>query len=326
MLRFIGTRLLQAAGIVFLVATITFGLLQAAPGDPLTRSTETALVSREVIDQQRRNFGLDRPVHVQYARYLGNLLQGDFGYSFREHRPAWHTIRDRIGNTLILAAAGLAVMFTLGIAAGAWQGAVSGSRADATLSLVSLTIYSTPVFWLGVMFVLVFAEGLQWLPATGAIDPVAHGHLSLAGRVWDRLAHLILPALTLGLAGAAVTARFQRAAMLDVARQDYIRTARAKGLSEPVVLFRHALRNALLPTVTLFGLAFPLLLSGAVLVETVFAWPGIGKLTVDAIDARDYAVVTGTAMLAAVMVVVGNLIADVLIHLLDPRTREVDAS
>ena len=322
MVRFVGTRLLHALGIVFIVATITFVLLQLAPGDPLTRATESTLVSRDVIEQQRRNFGLDRPVHVQYALYLGNLVRGDFGYSFREHRPAWDAIRDRIGNTLILAVAGLAVMFTLGIAAGAWQGARAGSRGDAALSIVSLTIYSTPVFWLGVMLVLVFAEGLHWLPATGATDPVVSAHLPPLSRLWDRLTHLVLPALTLGLAGAAVVARYQRAAMLDVVRQDFIRTARAKGLPERLVLMRHALRNALLPTVTLFGLAFPLLLSGAVLVETVFAWPGMGQLTVDSIAARDYAVVTGTAMLAATCVVVGNLIADVLYWILDPRTRE----
>lgn len=325
MVRFVGTRLLHALGIVFIVATITFVLLQLAPGDPLTRATESTLVSRDVIEQQRRNFGLDRPVHVQFALYLGNLVRGDFGYSFREHRPAWDAIRDRIGNTLLLAAAGLFVMFALGIAAGAWQGARAGSRRDAALSIVSLTIYSTPVFWLGVMLVFVFAEGLHWLPATGASDPVVSAHLSPVARLWDRFTHLVLPALTLGLAGAAVVARYQRAAMLEVVRQDFIRTARAKGLPERLVLFRHALRNALLPTVTLFGLAFPLLLSGAVLVETVFAWPGMGQLTVDSIAARDYAVVTGTAMLAATCVVVGNLIADVLYWILDPRTREPTA-
>jgi peptide/nickel transport system permease protein len=322
MIRYVGARLLHAVGIVFLVATITFVLLQLAPGDPLTRVAESTFISRDVIEQQRRNFGLDRPVVVQYGLYLGNLIRGDLGYSFREHRPAWHAIRDRVGNTVLLAAAGLTIMFALGIAAGAWQGAHPGSRGDTAVSLLTLTIYSTPVFWLGVVFVLVFAEGLQWLPATGATDPVTYGQLSPLGRAWDRLTHLALPALTLGLAGAATTARFQRAAMLDVIAQDYIRTARAKGLPERAVLVRHALRTALLPTVTLFGLAFPLLLSGTVLVETVFAWPGMGKLTVDAIEARDYAVVTGTAILAAILVVVGNLVADVLYRLLDPRTRE----
>jgi peptide/nickel transport system permease protein len=202
------------------------------------------------------------------------------------------------------------------------QGARAGSALDDGLSLVTLTLYSTPVFWLGVMLLLLFGDTLHWLPAGGASDAVTHASLSAAGRFWDHLAHLVLPALALGLAGGAVVARYQRAAMIEVLRQDFVRTARAKGLPARAVLLRHALRNALLPTVTLFGLAFPLLLSGAVLVETVFAWPGIGKLTVDAIAARDYAVVTGTAIIAAVMVAVGNLAADLLYRVLDPRTRE----
>ena len=322
MIRFLGGRLLHAVGIVFLVATITFVLLQLAPGDPLTPLGESSFVPRSVIEQQRRNFGLDRPISEQYLRYLANLAQGDLGYSFREHRPAWHAIRDRLGHTLLLAVAGLAIAFGVGMLAGVAQGARPGSRRDDVLSFLSLALYSTPVVWLGVMLLLVFAEALGWLPATGAVDPAVHAQLPFFGRVWDRLTHLILPGLTLGLAGAAVIARYQRAAMLEAIGQDFIRSARARGLSDRAVLLRHALRNALLPIVTLFGLAFPLLLSGAVLVETVFAWPGMGKLTVDAIQARDHAVVTGATILAATLVVTGNLLADLLYWALDPRTRE----
>ncbi len=322
MLRFLGGRLLHAAGIVFVVATITFVLLQLAPGDPLTRYSESGFVPRSVIEQQRRNFGLDRPIPEQYARYVANLVRGDLGYSFREHRPAWHAIRDRLANTLLLAVAGLTVAFGVGILAGVLQGARPGSRRDDVLSLASLALYSTPIFWLGVMLLLVFGEVLHWFPVSGAVDAVAHTGLSALGRIWDRLMHLALPALTLGLAGAAVIARYQRAAMLEVIGQDFVRSAHAKGLSNRDVLVRHAVRNALLPIVTLFGLAFPILLSGAVLVETVFAWPGMGKLMVDAIQARDYAVVTGATILSAVLVVVGNLLADVLYRTLDPRTRD----
>jgi peptide/nickel transport system permease protein len=322
MIRFLGGRLLHAIGIVFLVATFTFVLLQLAPGDPLTPVGESSFVPRSVVEQQRRTFGLDRPIPEQYARYLASLARGDLGYSVREHRPAWHAIRDRLGNTVLLAVAGLAIAFGVGMLTGVAQGARPGSRRDDVLSLVSLTLYSTPVFWLGVMLLLVFAEALHWLPATGAVDPGVHAQLPFLGRVWDRLTHLALPALTLGLAGAAVIARYQRAAMVDAIGQDFIRSARARGLTERVVLLRHALRNALLPIVTLFGLAFPLMLSGAVLVETVFAWPGMGKLTVDAIQARDYAVVTGATILAATLVVAGNLLADLLYRALDPRTRE----
>jgi peptide/nickel transport system permease protein len=313
--------LAHAAGIVFLVATLTFFLVHLAPGDPFTTSSEGALVPVEVITQQRRNFGLDQPVHVQYARYLGNLVRGDFGYSFREHRPAAQAIAERVPNTLLLAAAGLVIAFGVGVLVGALQAARAGSLLDDVLSVCTLALYSMPVFWLGIMLLLAFGVLLDWLPVGGVMDEAVYPSLSPVGRLMDRLAHLVLPALTLGLVGAAVTARFQRAELLEVIGRDFVRTARAKGLAPRAVFLRHALRNALLPAVTLFGLSFPLLLSGAVLVETVFAWPGMGKLAVDAIHGRDYAVVTAVAIIAAVMVVVGNLIADLLYRVVDPRTR-----
>ncbi len=308
--------------IVFLVATLTFVLLHVAPGDPFTRASDATLVPQEVIQQQRRNFGLDQPIYVQYRRYLTNLARGDFGYSFREHRPAAAAIVERIPNTLLLAAVALVIAFALGVFVGAVQATRRGSAADDLLSLLSLTLYSMPVFWLGVMLLLLFGVALDWFPVGGVVDDTIYPYLSPLGRVWDRVQHLMLPAVTLGVVGAAVTARYQRAAMLDVVGQDFIRTARAKGLQERAVFFKHALRNALLPVITLFGLSFPLLLSGSVLVETVFAWPGIGKLAVDAIHGRDYAVVTAVAIIAAIMVVVGNLLADVLYRVVDPRTRE----
>ncbi|NIM52398.1 MAG: ABC transporter permease subunit [Gemmatimonadales bacterium] len=322
MVRYLAVRSVQAAAIVFLVATLTFVLLHLAPGDPVIASTESTLVRREVIEQQRRNFGLDRPIHVQYLRYLRNLSRGDLGYSFRERRSVWHAVRERIPNTLLLATAALLVMFGLGMLIGAVQAAVPRSRADDALSILTLAVYSMPVFWLGLMLMLVFGLGLGWFPVGGAVDQVLYPHMSLLGKVGDRAVHLFLPALTLGLVGAAVTARYQRAAMLDVIRQDFVRTARAKGLSERTVFLKHALRNALLPIVTLFGLTFPLLLSGAVLIESVFAWPGMGKFAVDALHGRDYNVVTGTAIIAAAMVVLGNLLADLLYRVVDPRTRE----
>lgn len=321
MARFLAVRALHATAIVFVVATFTFVLLHLAPGDPFGGGGDLGAVPPEVRAQLRRNFGLDRPLHEQYVRYLLSLARGDLGYSFAEHRPALRAIADRIPNTLVLSAAALAIAFGLGITLGVVQGARPRSRADDLLSFTTLTLYSVPIFWLGVMLLLVFAETLQWLPAGGAIDPVRHTHLSWFGRIGDRLAHLLLPALTLGLVGAAGVARYQRAELVEVIRQVYVRAAHAKGLDGRLVLLRHALRNALLPSITLFGLAFPLLLSGAVLVETVFAWPGLGKFAVDAIGRRDYAVVTGTAIIAAGMVVAGNVLADVLYRLADPRVR-----
>jgi peptide/nickel transport system permease protein len=197
----------------------------------------------------------------------------------------------------------------------------AGSRFDRICSVVTLTLYSIPAFWLGLMLVLVFGQDLGWLPVSGVVDPVLYPTRSVLGKLFDRGMHLILPAMTLGLIGAAATARYQRAAMLEVVRQDFIRTARAKGLSEPAVAL-HALRNAILPTITLLGLALPMLFSGAVLVETVFAWPGLGRLAFEALLRRDYPVVTGAATFVALAVVAGNLVADVLTRLADPRTRE----
>lgn len=321
MVRYLAGRVLQSAAIVFLVASLTFVLLKLAPGDPIRAGQEAAAVPREVRDQLRRNFGLDRPVHVQYVRYVANLASGNLGYSFSEHRPAAQAIGERIPNTLTLGAAALVVTFLCGIGIGVLQSMRFASRLDYTLSAATLTLYSVPVFWLGVMLLALFGEALQWLPVGGAVDPVTHSHLSFAGRLWDRATHLALPAITLGLVGAAGAARYQRAALLDVINQDFVRTARAKGLREREVLLRHALRNTLLPTITLFGLSVPILLSGAVLVETVFAWPGLGKLAVDSIGRRDYAVVTGAAIIASAMVVLGNLLADLLYRLADPRTR-----
>lgn len=318
---FLARRLGTAALVAFGVATITFLLIHLAPGSPLAGSGENPYVSADVIEQMRRNFALDRPLHIQYVRYLANLIRGDWGMSFTMHRPVLDAFRDALPNTLLLAAAALIVDFLLGIAIGTIQGMRAGSWFDRVSSGVTLTLYSVPQFWLGLMLVLVFGQTLGWLPVGGVVDPVLYPARSLLGKLLDRGAHLILPALTLGLIGAAATARYQRAAVLEVVRQDFIRAARARGLTEGAVA-RHALRNAILPTITLFGLSLPMLLSGAVLVETVFAWPGMGRLAVEAIQRRDYPVVTGAAALVALAVVAGNFVADVLTRVADPRTRE----
>ena len=318
--RFIAIRLTQAIAIVFLVASLTFFLIHIAPGDPTRSLAEAPSVPPNVRAQLRENFGLDRPLLEQYVRYITNLARGDLGYSFAEHRPVSAAIGERVLNTLLLAAAGLVLAFGLGVPVGAIQGWRAGTKTDHALTGATLIFYSIPVFWLGLMLQLVFSVGWGVLPSGSAIDPITHDSLSLAGRGWDRFKHLLLPAFSLGLVGAATFARFQRSATLEAVLQDFIRAARGKGLVERLILFRHALRASLLPTVTLFGLTFPVLLSGAVLVETVFSWPGMGRLIVDSIATRDYYVVTGTAIVSAAMVVTGNLIADVLYWAADPRT------
>ena len=318
---FLARRLGAAALVAFGVATLTFLLIHLSPGSPLAGSGENPYVSAEAIEQMRRNFALDRPIHIQYVRYIANLVRGDWGMSFTMHRPVINALRDALPNTLLLAGAALIVDFLFGIALGTLQGMRPGTRLDRVGSAVTLTLYSVPTFWLGLMLVLVFGQELGWLPVSGVVDPVLYPTRTVVGKLLDRGVHLILPALTLGLIGAAATARYQRAAMLEVVRQDFIRTARAKGLAEGAVA-RHALRNAILPTITLLGLALPTLLSGAVLVETVFAWPGMGRLAFEALQRRDYPVVTGAATLVALAVVAGNLVADVLTRIADPRTRE----
>jgi len=320
--RFIAGRLVQAIAIVFIVASLTFIVFRLAPGDPFSAMSDNSTASEEIKEQARRNLGLDQPIHTQYFKYLSNVARGDLGMSFQERRPVLESIGARIPATIVLAAAALLIDFLLGIFLGAHQGAHSGTKSDDAVSVLTLTLYSVPVFWLGVMFVLLFASNvglLGVLPATGAKTTAMYEHLTPVGQIWDRIKHLILPAMTLGLVGAAGTARYQRAAMLEVVRQDFVRTARAKGLRERRVLFGHALRNALLPVITLFGLSFPILLSGAVLVEAVFDWPGVGSLVVASALARDYNVVTGAAVIAAIMVVIGNLIADILYRVVDPR-------
>ena len=313
-------RFAAAVAIVFAVVTVTFIAIHLAPGSPFLPSGERPL---DPIAAERvgKRFGLDQPLPVQYARYLGALARGELGESFSQRRPVSQTLADTIPNTLVLAGTALLVNFLLGLALGVFQAARARRPTDVALGNATLVLYSLPTFWLGLALLLVFGQSLHWLPVGGVVDPVVHDSLPFLGRVADRLRHLVLPALTLGLIGAAGTARYQRAAMLEALGQDFVRTARAKGLSERRVLLGHALRNALLPFITLFGLALPFLLTGAVLVETVFAWPGLGKLAADAILSRDYPVVAATALLASLMVALGSLLADLLYAAADPRVR-----
>jgi len=313
-------RCAAAIAIVFAVVTLTFLLIHLAPGTPFVPSDERVL-DPAVVDGLRRQFGLDRPLGVQYVRYVVALLHGDPGYSFSLRRPIGEVLATTVPNTLLLSGAALAIDFLLGAAIGLYQAARARHRTDVVLGNATLFLYSVPTFWLGLVLVLVFGQHLAWFPVGGDRNPVLYPSLSLLGRLGDRAWHLALPALTLGLVGAGGTARFQRAALLEVAGQDFIRTARAKGLHERRIWLVHTLRNALLPLITLFGLALPFLLTGAVLIETVFSWPGMGKLAADAIFTRDYPVVTAAALLASVMVVLGSLVADVLYSVADPRIR-----
>jgi peptide/nickel transport system permease protein len=313
-------RIAASVAIVFAVVTLTFFLVAVAPGEPLLGPDER-LVDPQVRAELRRQFGLDQAAPVRYVRYLRQVARGNLGESFSLHRPVADALAEAIPNTLLLTGAALLVDFMIGLALGVYQALRVHRLPDVVLGNVTLFLYSVPTFWLALILLLVFGAWLRWFPVGGMSDPILCPSVSSLYCALDRLWHLALPALTLGLVGAAGTARFQRAAMLEVAGQDYIRTARAKGASERRVLLRHQLRNALLSFITLFGLAFPFLLTGAVLIETIFAWPGMGRLATDAILRRDVPLVNAAVLLASVLVVVGNLLADVLLAAADPRLR-----
>ena len=313
-------RVASSIAIVFLVVTLTFILMDVAPGKPMLGPNER-LVDPQAEAVLKRQFGLDGPLDVRYVSYLRELAHGNLGLSFGLRRPVADALAEAIPNTLLLAGAALLIDFLIGLALGVYQALRVHRIPDVVLGNVTLFLYSVPTFWLGLILLLIFGEWLGWSPVAGMSDPILCPTVSSLYCTMDRLWHLALPALTLGFVGAAGTARFQRAAMLEVAAQDYIRTARAKGASERRVVLRHQLRNALLSFITLFGLAFPFLLTGAVLIETIFAWPGMGRLATDAILRRDFPVVNAAVLLASTMVVAGNLLADVLLAIADPRLR-----
>jgi peptide/nickel transport system permease protein len=313
-------RLVASVAIIFAVVTFVFILIHLAPGEPCTGQAGE-VVDPVVCNQLKVQFGLGESLPRQYWRYLVALAHGNLGYSFSHHRPVRDDLAETIPFTLQLAGAALLLDFLLGLGLGIYQSVRVNRLPDVVLGNLTLFIYSLPTFWLALLLLLVFGEKLGLFPVGGPNDPIFCPVVDSFYCVTDRLWHLILPAATLGLVGAAGTARFQRAAMLEVARQDYMRTARAKGVPERRVVLRHQLRNALLSFITRFGLALPFLLTGAVLIETIFAWPGMGRLAVEAIFARDYPVVTATALIASTVVVTGNLLADILLGIADPRLR-----
>lgn len=319
MRRLVAVRFLHAIVVLFIVTTIAFFLLHLAPGDPL--SFENSNIPQEVRDRMRAAFGFDRPLPEQYARYLGSVARGNLGYSHLLRVPVTDALAAAVPRTLLLMGLALVLAFALGIRLGVYEALHRHTRRARLSSAASLLVYSVPAFWLAMMVLLLFAYWIPIFPAGGMTDPVMHEYLSPPRRVWDRIRHMILPLATLVVIATAFVARFQRGALLDVLPADFVRTARAKGLDERAVIGRHALRNALLPMITLAGLALPALLGGAVFVEKIFSWPGLGTLAVSAIQSRDYPLVLATVQMGALLVVAGNLLADVAYGLADPRIR-----
>ena len=325
MAAYVARRLLGAIPLIVGIATIIFFVVNLAPGDP-TALYFNQNVPPEVLDQIRRNFGLDQPLHIRYWKWLTAFFTGDFGYSFAHGRPVADIILETLPPTLVLAGCTLVIIFAAGVTTGVIQAVRQHRTADRVLSVTSLFFYSMPSFWLGLMLMLLFSlKAHEWglpfaLPPTG-MTSVDYEFFGFWGKLGDRLVHLVLPVMTLSLVMAAGIARYTRGQMLEVIRQDYIRTARAKGLPGSTVVMKHALRNSLLPVITLLGLYLPLLFSGSVFVEVIFSWPGMGRVIVDAIFQRDYPLVMATSFIFALVVVIGSLIADILYALADPRIR-----
>ena len=325
MISYLLRRLLGAIPLLLGILTLIFFIINIAPGDPTARYFNPN-VAPEVIEQMRRNLGLDQPLHIQYYKWVTSFAQGDFGYSFGQMRPISEILPTVLWNTLQLMLVAVIMIFVLGMLIGILQAVRQYSIADNILTIGALFFYSMPSFWLALMLILIFSlKASQWgwaiqFPAS-QMTSVGYEFMSAGEQVVDRLRHLVMPALALGIGSAAGIARYMRGSMLEVIHQDYIRTARAKGLSERTVIFKHALRNALIPIITLLGLYLPVVMSGSVVVETIFAWPGMGRLIVDSIFQRDYPLVMATSFIAAGLVVLGNLVADVLYAVVDPRIR-----
>ena len=304
MSRYIIRRLLLMVPVLIGVSLVVFFMIRLIPGDPaLALAGEHA--TPETVQMIRARFGLDQPLPVQYWAFVSNAVRGDLGRSTRTRRPVAQELGNQYPNTLLLAAAALGVSIAVGISSGILAAVKQHTWWDTGVMVFALFGVSMPVFWMGLMMMYLFSVQLRWLPTAGMGTP----------------AHLVLPAITLGMSSAGMLARMTRSAMLEVLRQDYIRTARSKGITEFVIVMKHGLRNSLIPIVTVLGLQFGTLLGGAVLTETVFAWPGVGRLMVEAIMSRDYPIVQGAVLLVAISFIMINLIVDVTYVYLDPAIK-----
>ena len=318
--RLLARRLAAALALVWLVLTGTFLLLHLAPGDAAS-TLEDPRIPPAQRERLRTLWGLDRPLAEQYVRWLAAAVRGEWGYSFQHHRPVTKVVGEALGPTLLLAAAAMAVEWIGGLALGVAAARRAGGVFDQIVRLLSLLLYSLPTFWIGLMAILLFSFRWPLFPPSHMLS-VGAAELPLAARVGDLARHLVLPALAVGLPSAAALARFVRASLLETLGQDFVLAARAHGLSERRVLYRHALRASLGPITQLFGLSLAFLLSGTLAVEVVFSWPGLGRTIFDAINARDLPVVLATTALTATMVALGSFAADLLLAWADPRVRD----
>jgi peptide/nickel transport system permease protein len=323
MIRYLFRRVLQMVPLLLGITILTFILVNVVPGSPFAAPRDQdgrQGITRVDVDRVSANFGLDQPLHTRYFVWLGNMLQGDLGNSIRNSTPVSTLILQKLPNTIILTATALVLSLVIAIPVGVYSALRRNSWFDNGATAVSVAAFSMPTFWLALMLILIIAVkfrewGWPYLPAGGAYDLRAGDNLP------DRIKHLILPAFALAFVDTAGWARYIRSQMLEVLMLDFVRTARAKGLRERAVILRHAFRNAILPLITLLGMALPSLFGGAVIIEQIFSYPGMGNLALTAAINKDYPLVMGTVLFAAVLVLVGNLLADVCLSIVDPRVR-----
>jgi peptide/nickel transport system permease protein len=317
--RFLARRLAQAVPVFFGIILFSFFILHLAPGDTIdVLAGEAGTGDAAYLDQLRQTYGLDQPLIVQLGHYLFEIAHFNLGYSIHYSAPVAGLIASRIGPTVLLMGSSIVLSVVVGIGAGTLAATVRNSWLDEVISFVALLAYATPIFWIGLMLVILFSVILGWLPSGGFYDAAKNARDPLSHAL-DIARHLVLPALTLSLFYFAVYTRLTRASMLEVLGMDYVRTARAKGLDRWRVTWRHVLRNALLPIVTMFGMQAASLLGGAVVVETVFNWPGLGRLTYDAIFQREYQLLIGILLISSALVIVVNICVDLVYSWLDPR-------
>jgi len=313
-------RIAQSLGLILAVIVLNFSLIQLTPGDPaVVIAGESGAGDPALLAEIRADYGLDEPFVNQLGSYVGRVVQGDLGESFFFNRSVVSLILDRLWPTILLVGAALLMAIVFGVLVGVFTARRPENPVSHFATVMALVGFSMPVFWTGLLLIILFASVVQWLPIGGMRDVQFDGGL-IASWV-DVARHLVLPAFTLGFLYIAQYSRLSRASMLEVLQSDFVRTARAKGLTERVVVYKHALRNAVIPVVTVAGLQFGSLLSGALVVETVFNWPGLGRLAYDSVLRRDAPVLLGVLLISAVLVVVANLLTDIVYRLIDPRIR-----
>jgi peptide/nickel transport system permease protein len=321
MRKFLFRRLLLMIPLILGISVLFFSIMKLAPGDPATLSVNlNAKIDPGYITKLREAYGLNDPVWLQYWHWLKKILILNFGESFKDNRPVIQVIVERLPATMLLSGLAEILLLIIAVSLGVASAYYQGSLLDRFATIISFVGFAMPSLWLALMLMLVFGVQLGWCPVSGMFS-VGSDYLPWYARAWDLFLHLILPVFVTTFAGLAWLSRFARTSMLDVIRQDYIRTARAKGLTEFQVVFKHALPNALIPIVTVIGLSLPGLIAGAVIIETIFGWPGMGRLSYEALMSRNYPVVMGIGVISAFLTILGNLLADIGYAILDPRIR-----